>query len=126
LKQHPVSFARPALDRWRVSKAVEIQNAETFPSGYAVSVAGLVLVRQRPGTASGVLFVTLEDETGIANLIIWSDTYDQYRRAIRSATLLQANGIVQRQGQVIHILARRLIDRTSLLHGLRQGSRDFH
>ncbi|MDB5320432.1 MAG: error-prone polymerase [Phycisphaerales bacterium] len=126
IKCHPVSFARAALNHSKIVTAAEIQNADRFPNGWAVSVAGLVLVRQRPGTASGVVFITLEDETGVVNLIVWSTIFERYRVAARHATLLQANGIVQREGQVIHILARRLIDRTPLLQGLSQSSRDFH
>jgi error-prone DNA polymerase len=126
LKRHPVSFARSALNRSKIATAAEIQNADHFPNGRVVSVAGLVLVRQRPGTASGVVFITLEDETGVVNLILWSSIYDRYHRAARHATLLQANGIIQREGQVIHVLARKLIDRTDLLYGLSQPSRDFH
>ena len=94
LKRHPVSFARSALNRWKITTAAEIQNADRFPNGRAVSVAGLVLVRQRPGTASGVVFITLEDETGVVNLILWASIYERYRRAARYATLLQANGII--------------------------------
>jgi error-prone DNA polymerase len=126
LKRHPVSFAREALNQWRIVKAVEIQNADRFPNGRLVSVAGLVLVRQRPGTASGVVFITLEDETGIVNLIVWSSIYERYRPAARHATLLQASGVIQREGQVIHVLVRRMVDRTALLQGLSQSSRDFH
>ncbi len=126
LRPHPVSFVRHRLNRWNVMPARAIQDADRFPDGHRVNVAGLVLVRQRPGTASGVVFVTLEDETGIVNLILWSRVYERYRRAARHATLLQADGIVQRQGQVIHMLAKRLTDRTSLLSGLSQASRDFH
>ena len=126
LKRHPVSFARAALSRCKISPAIEIQDAGRFPHGTAVRAAGLVLVRQRPGTAAGVVFVTLEDETGITNLIVWPSIYERYRRAIRHATLLQADGIIQRQGQVIHVLAHSLIDRTQWLHGLSQPSRDFH
>jgi error-prone DNA polymerase len=126
LKRHPVSFARGALNRWKIATAAEIQNADRFPNNRAVGLAGLVLVRQRPGTASGVVFMTLEDETGVANLILWASIYERYRRAARHATLLQVNGIIQREGQIIHVLARRLIDRTELLYGLSQPSRDFH
>ena len=126
LKPHPVSFVRSALNKLKVTTAADIQNAERFPNGYLVRVAGLVLVRQRPGTASGVVFVTLEDETGVANLIIWSSTYERYRKDTRHAKLLQANGIIQREGKVLHILARQLIDRTHLVPDLAQPSRDFH
>jgi error-prone DNA polymerase len=121
-----VSFAREALTRLRVITAAELKDADRFPNGKWTSVAGLVLVRQRPGTASGVVFITLEDETGVANLILWSRTYERYRKVARHATLLQCSGIVQREGQVIHVLACRLIDRTEMLNGLSQASRDFH
>ena len=126
LKAHPVSFARAELNRWHVRTAADIQDADRFPAGKIVRVAGLVLVRQRPGTASGVVFVTLEDETGVVNLILWSSIYERYRTAARHATLLQANGIIQREGKVIHVLVRSLIDRTPLLSGVSQRSRDFH
>ena len=126
LKRHPVVFAREELKRLKVIPTADLHDERRFPNGRRVKVAGLVLVRQRPGTASGVVFVTLEDETGIANLIVWSSIYDRYRQAARHATLLQVNGIVQRQGQVIHVIAHSLLDRTGLLYGLSQPSRDFH
>jgi error-prone DNA polymerase len=126
LKRHPVSFARAALNQWNVVPCAKLLDERAFPHGRHVRVAGLVLVRQRPGTASGVVFVTLEDETGIANLILWANVYERYHRVVRRATLLQVDGIVQREGQVIHILAQRFFDRTSLLAGLHQPSRDFH
>ncbi len=126
LKQHPVAFARKKLTRLGVISAADVQDAVRFPENQRVSVCGLVLVRQRPGTASGVVFITLEDETGIVNLIVWGTVYDRYRRAARHATLLQATGHVQRQGQVIHIVVRSMTDRTSLIGTVSQGSRDFH
>jgi error-prone DNA polymerase len=126
LKRHPVFFARRHLERLGVKPAMVFQNAGQFPHGRWVKVAGLALVRQRPGTASGVVFITLEDETGSVNLILWSDVYERHRNAARHATLLQADGYVQREGQVVHVLAKRLYDRSSLLGGLRQPSRDFH
>ncbi len=126
LKKHPVSFARAALEKYRVVPASAVQDVARFPQGKRVSVAGLVLVRQRPGTASGVVFITLEDESGVVNLILWSSVYDRYRKAARHATLLQCDGIVQREGKVIHVLAKRLTDRTPLLAGISQASRDFH
>jgi error-prone DNA polymerase len=126
LKQHPVAFARKKLTRLGVISAADVQDAVRFPENQRVSVCGLVLVRQRPGTASGVVFITLEDETGIVNLIVWGTVYDRYRRAARHATLLQATGHVQRQGQVIHIVVRSMTDRTSLIGPVSQNSRDFH
>jgi len=86
-----------------------------------VKVAGLVLVRQRPGTASGVIFATLEDETGIANIIIWPKTFERYRRIVLTASLLGIDGTLQREGIVIHVIAERLVD---LSHHLRTLSED--
>ncbi len=126
LKCHPVFFARPQLNRWGVTPAAMLANEKNYPRDRWVKVAGLVLVRQRPGTASGIVFITLEDETGVVNLIVWSDVYERYRKDVRHATLLQADGTVQREGQVIHILAHRFYDRTALLEGVSQPSRDFH
>jgi error-prone DNA polymerase len=96
------------------------------PHGRWVKVAGLVLIRQRPGTAAGIVFETLEDETGIVNLIVKPDIYDLYRPAARYAGLLQADGYVQRSGQIVHVMAKRLHDLSNLLHGYELRSRDFH
>ena len=130
LKDHPVSFARRALAADRVLTAAELLNPDRCPHKRWAKVAGLVLVRQRPGTAHGIVFITLEDETGVANLVLWADVYDRHRAAARRATLLQADGYVQRDpaaGGVVHLLARRLFDRTGLLaDGVGQRSRDFH
>ncbi|MFT3784778.1 MAG: error-prone DNA polymerase [Tepidisphaeraceae bacterium] len=126
LKRHPVAFVRDELTSLKVATALDLKDATRFPHGRLARVAGLVLVRQRPGTASGVVFVTLEDETGIVNLILWSHVYERYRQAARHARLLHAEGVVQREGEVMHLLAHRLHDRTSLLRGLHQPSRDFH
>jgi error-prone DNA polymerase len=106
LKAHPLSFAREALDRQRITPAGHLADERRFPHGTRVAVAGLVLVRQRPGTASGVVFITLEDETGTANLIVRPAIYERYRPALRHSIALVAHGTVERQGQVIHILIR--------------------
>jgi error-prone DNA polymerase len=126
LKQHPVWFIREELNRRRVIPAAELLDPKRSPHGRWVRVVGLVLLRQRPGTASGVVFETIEDETGTANLILWSHVYDRYRPAARHAALLQAEGYVQREGQVVHVLAKRLYDLSHLLHGYEVRSRDFH
>jgi error-prone DNA polymerase len=123
LKRHPLSLVRSILARERITTAAELPYV---PHGRWVKVAGLVLIRQRPGTASGIVFVTLEDETGIANLIVRPDLYDRQRAAARHAMLLQADGYLEREGQVIHIMAKRLTDRSDLLAGHRFKSRDFH
>ena len=126
LKRHPVALVRDELRARKLITTAELMDEARSPQGKWVKVAGLVLIRQRPGTASGVVFVTLEDETGVANLILWPQVYEQYHAAGRHATLLQADGYVQRQGQVVHVLVKRLFDLTEMLDGLHQKSRDFH
>ncbi|NSX33958.1 hypothetical protein HTK96_11340 [Brevundimonas vesicularis] len=81
-------------------------------------VAGLVLVRQKPGSAKGVMFITIEDETGVANLVIWPSLYEQQRRVVLGASLLVVDGRVQREGEVVHIVAERLHDGSDLLASL--------
>ncbi|HVW28925.1 MAG TPA: OB-fold nucleic acid binding domain-containing protein, partial [Polyangiaceae bacterium] len=132
VNDHPMCHLRPALERRNVVTAAALQ---TLPHGAAVQVAGLVLTRQRPGTASGVVFVTLEDETGTMNLVLYSGTFDKFHLAARHATLLLARGKVERQvtpprprevGQatpVIHVLVKRL---ERLDAGVKSRSRDFH
>ena len=88
-------------------------------------VAGLVLTRQRPGTASGVTFVTLEDETGTVNLIVWKRVGEAQRQPLLRARLLEAQGRLQRQGEVLHVIAERLTDRSAFLGALLVRSRDF-
>ena len=123
LKQHPVSLVRGKLNEQNVIPAEDLR---TLRHGRWVKLAGLVLIRQRPGTASGIVFITLEDETGIANLILRPEVYDRHRAAARHAMLLQADGYVEKQGQVIHIMVKQLHDRTEWLAGYRFKSRDFH
>jgi error-prone DNA polymerase len=123
LKQHPAAIVRPALDGLKIRTAAQVAAAA---HGRWVKVAGLVLIRQRPGTASGIVFVTLEDETGVVNLIVRPDVYDRHRPAARHAGLLQCDGYVERQGQVVHVMAKRLFDLSHLLAGYRLESRDFH
>jgi error-prone DNA polymerase len=123
LKKHPVALLRGHLDSLKIIPAGRLID---MPAGRWVKVAGLVLIRQRPGTASGIVFETIEDETGVANLIVRPDVFDRYRPAARHAGLLQADGYVERQGQVIHIMAKRLFDLSHLLAGYQLTSRDFH
>ena len=94
----------------------------TARDGQRVCVAGLVLVRQRPATKTGVTFMTIEDETGIANLIVWSSLFEAQRRIVLSSCMVACHGLVQREGDVIHVVARRLEDLSGLLRGL--GSRE--
>ena len=124
LKSHPVSFARPRLNDLGARRCADLRDPGKTPAGGRVTVAGLVLNRQRPGTASGVTFMTLEDETGIANLVVWRDTYHRFRRAAGSR-LLVAHGEVQREGDVIHVVVQSLRGLDEELDGLEPKSRDF-
>jgi error-prone DNA polymerase len=123
LKKHPVALVRATLAQQRIVTAEEVNH---LPAGRWVKVAGLVLIRQRPGTASGIVFVTLEDETGIVNLIVRPQIFDRYHLAARHAALLQCDGYIERQGQVVHVMAKRLFDRSELIQGYLLSSRDFH
>lgn len=113
LKAHPVSFLRKELYKQNILPAKEL---ELWPDGTPVRVAGLVLVRQRPGTAKSVCFITLEDETGIANLVVFKNNFEYYRKQILSAKLLVVEGQLQKEGEVIHIVAEQLFDFTPLLN----------
>ncbi len=126
LRAHPVSFLRDRLDALRVRPNASLADASATPAGRVVRVAGVVLVRQRPGTASGIVFITLEDETGVANLIVRPNIYDQFRRAARHAKVLLCQGKVERQGAVVHVLARSLRSLDQLAPALATASRDFH
>ena len=87
-----------------------------------VAVAGLVLVRQRPGTAKGVIFITLEDETGVANIVVWAKTYEKFRREVIAGRLLRVTGRLQREGRVVHVVAHRIEDLSHLLDALAFGA----
>jgi error-prone DNA polymerase len=122
LKGHPMAFLRQQLDEMKVTPAAGLTR---ISHGRRLRVAGLVLVRQRPGTASGITFVTLEDETGIANLIVRPAIWERYRRAAATATALLAHGRLERQGAVIHVLVSKLEDVVALTQRLGTQSRDF-
>lgn len=112
LKAHPVSLLREELSARRVIKAEQLTKIQ---NGERVRVSGLVLVRQRPGTASGVIFMTLEDETGIANIVVWPKLFEQYRREVLGGRLVTIDGPVQSESGVIHVIAERVHDYTPLL-----------
>ncbi|MGP1271696.1 MAG: error-prone DNA polymerase [Phycisphaerales bacterium] len=126
LKAHPLSFLRAQLDERGVTPAGDLRLEHLCPAKRQVSVAGLVLCRQRPSTASGVTFITLEDETGIANLIIWRDTFERYRRIGRLSTILLVRGTVEREGEVVHVHASHLESLDADLPAVASVSRDFH
>lgn len=88
------------------------------PNGARVTVAGLVILRQRPGTANGVIFVTLEDETGVVNVIVWRSLYEHFRRAVIAGRLLRVTGRIQRDNNVTHVIAERIEDLSPLLDSL--------
>jgi error-prone DNA polymerase len=135
LKAHPLSFLRDRLRRLGIIPNAEHRDVRLCPNAQ-VTVSGLVLIRQRPGTAKGVVFLTLEDETGIANIIVWSDRFKAHRRTIMSARFLAVRGRLQRAGDVIHVLGEDFLDLSSELRRLRDDgaqaemplikSRDFH
>ncbi len=126
LKAHPIAFLRPELAQRGVTRAADLRSPRLCPAKRRVAVAGMVLCRQRPGTASGVTFITLEDETGIANLIVWRDTFEAHRRIARLSTILLAHGTVEREGEVVHLHAHRLESLDTHMPDLTQASRDFH
>ena len=115
LKAHPISFFRDSLRRQGFSCSEDLPG---MWHGQKVSLAGLVLVRQKPGSAKGVCFITLEDEAGVANLVIWPKLFDHYRRVIMASRLLVVHGRVQSDGRVIHVVADRLENRTDRLDTL--------
>lgn len=120
LKAHPVSFLRSSLDARRVVTNARLDD-EAIRDGTRVNLAGLVLVRQRPGTASGVIFATLEDETGVANIIIWPKIFERYRRTVLQSRFLAVRGRVQKAEGVIHVVSDWLEDWTHELTGLTDG-----
>jgi len=127
LKAHPLSLMRRDLAKIGIVPAAELSRRRQKKT----IAAGLVLVRQQPGTASGVIFLTLEDETGVINVVVWRRIYEQARAAILSGRLLQVSGTLQIEDGVIHLVAETILDRTSWLTrlsgtGLKTSSRDFH
>ena len=122
LGRHPMQLLRHRLDRYRYLQARRLSELAT---GTPVGVAGLVITKQRPGTASGVIFVTLEDETGHINLVVWSTIAEQFRQALLNAKLMGIQGELQIEGDVIHVIARQLVDHSDMLGNLVVTSRDF-
>jgi error-prone DNA polymerase len=139
LKAHPCAFFRPLLQSLG---AVTASRLTTLEDGARVAIAGVVLIRQRPGTAKGVVFVTLEDETGSANAVVWRNVFTANRRAVMGSSFLLVRGRLQRAGEVIHVVAQSFTDLTPRLAQLKNDqappparhtvqprllrSRDFH
>jgi error-prone DNA polymerase len=113
LKAHPMSFLRARIAAMRIAACADLKRCR---DGARVSVAGVVLVRQRPGSAQGVVFMTIEDETGIANSVIWPNVLERERKAVMGARLVVVHGRIQRHEDIIHVVAARLEDRSDWLH----------
>ena len=123
LGRHPVALLRRELAKRRLSTSADVLRT---PHGRLARTAGIVVGRQRPDTTSGVVFVTLEDETGSTNVIVWRDLSDRQRRELLGSRLMAVYGKVEREGEVVHLIAGKLVDLTPLLGSLPTRSRDFH
>lgn len=123
LRSHPLALLRPRLNEQRLWTA---QHMRGFRHGQLARACGIVTVRQQPATASGVIFVTLEDETGTVNVVVWRHVRERYRQALLRSRLLAVYGVWQREGEVRHLIAQHLRDLTPLLGRLATTSRDFH
>jgi error-prone DNA polymerase len=122
LERHPVQLLRHRLERYHY---VDVGRLSGLITGSSVCVAGLVITKQRPGTASGVTFVTLEDEVGHINLVVWKQVAERFRAALLNAKLMGVRGELQVEGEVVHVIARQLVDHTDMLGNLMVTSRDF-
>jgi len=122
LGRHPLALLRPRIQRMGCRAAGTLTSLR---NGVPVRIMGLVVTRQHPSTAAGVVFLTIEDETGHANIIVWHSLVQRYRKEVLGSRLLQVSGVVQREGEVIHVVAGRLADHSDLLGALTTTSRDF-
>jgi error-prone DNA polymerase len=123
LGRHPLALLRKRLQRMRLATALELR---AMPNGKPARTAGIVTCRQRPGTAQGVVFVTLEDETGYTNVVVWNALVERQRKELLGSRLLGVEGYMQKEGDVVHLVAQRLVDHSALLGKLLTESRDFH
>ena len=126
LRKHPLAFIRDGLATRGAITAADLKDEGHWPHGTAVAVAGVVLVRQRPSTASGIVFMTLEDETGVSNLIVRPHIFKRDRSAARHGVVLLVNGRIERSGEVVHVVAQRIEDIGHEITRLTAPSRDFH
>jgi error-prone DNA polymerase len=122
LRAHPISFLRPEL---KARSIVSCAEATAARDGRFLKAAGIVLVRQRPGSAKGVMFITVEDETGVTNLVVWEKVFEKYRRTVLTASMLMIDGRIQREGEVVHLIAYKLEDLTPMLSSLGQRDAPF-
>ena len=112
LKAHPLSFLRANL---AAEKIVPCAGLRSMKDGAFVRVAGVILVRQRPGSAKGVVFMTIEDETGVANTVVWPNALEKFRKVVMAARLIVVTGRIQRHEDIIHVVSQRLEDRSDWL-----------
>jgi error-prone DNA polymerase len=122
LGRHPLALLRTRLQQMRPATAEDLK---AMPNGKRARTAGIVTCRQRPATAQGVVFVTLEDETGYTNVVVWSSLVEKQRRELLGARLLGVEGVMQNAEGVIHLVAHRLVDHSALLGQLQVESRGF-
>ena len=122
LRHHPLRFLRADLTMRRIVTCAEAMSAR---DGQWLMAAGLVLVRQRPGSAKGVMFITIEDETGIANVVVWPKLFERSRRVVLGASMMAINGRIQREGEVVHLVAQQLFDLSADLSGLAERDGAF-
>jgi error-prone DNA polymerase len=115
LRGHPVSFLRAELDAMKIVRCADLP---TIRNGRNVEVAGVILVRQRPGSAKGILFITIEDETGVANGILWPDRFEIYRRQVMSSSMVAMRGRLQKEGEIIHIICDRITHHDEMLRSV--------
>ena len=123
LQRHPLALLR---EQGHLTFCLSAEQLKTTKAGIPVQVAGLVTGRQRPGSASGVTFVTLEDETGNVNVVVWLETARRQRKPLLTARLLHVKGVLEREGEIVHVMAGKLSDLSHLIHSLPVESRDFH
>jgi error-prone DNA polymerase len=119
LRQHPLAFLRGELRERKIHSCATLRHVR---DGQRLTIAGLVLVRQKPGSAKGVMFMTIEDETDVANIIVWPSLFEKQRRLILSSGMMAVRGRYQREGGVTHLIAEHLIDLSDLLRSV--GDRD--
>jgi error-prone DNA polymerase len=122
LRQHPIAFLRKDLQERNIMACGEAMNAR---DGRWVYTAGLVLVRQKPGSAKGVMFITIEDETGPANIVVWPTLFEKRRRVVLGSSMMAINGRIQREGEVVHLVAQQLFDLSGDLSGLADRDTEF-
>jgi error-prone DNA polymerase len=126
LKDHPMRFLQAHLDKFGVTPADQLADAKTFPPGRAVAVAGICLVRQRPGSAKSITFLTLEDATGMSNLVVYPTVFERFKRTARDSKAMLVHGRIDRQGEVVHVIAESFKSLDERLAELRELSRNFH